>query len=143
VHLTHLVFDGKIAVAEPLTRRIAFLATEQEAEVLIAAGRIRPILSRKKKIKALHWIGQKLDSTLQAQLGKIPTLQISPPIDEMPGGKDIRSRVRYSHNHENAENPVNVWTLIPLAKWMQPIFLAAVTDCGGTRLLRRNTPKDR
>jgi hypothetical protein len=125
VYLKHLLLeDGTIAVNDDVTKQIAFYETEERIEFLIAAGRIRVV--KRRKVKGLYWIGPPL-----AIKPGVP--QPAAPAEEFPGGRDIRSRVRYSHNHETRENPTNVWTLIPLADFMQPIFLAAVTECGGTR----------
>jgi hypothetical protein len=123
VYLKHLVFDGKIAVADPVTRTVAFYATEAEVEALVAAKRIRVI--KRRKVKALHWIGPELKSHRE------------PPAEELLGGSDIRSKARYSHKRETQQNPPNVWTLVPLGNWTRLLFLAVVADCGGIPELPR------
>jgi len=125
VYLKHLLVDGKIPVLDDATKAHAFWATEDEAHILITAGRIRVV--KRRKVKGLYWIGPKLSTPAGSQ-------RAGAPAEEIPGGRDIRSRARYSHNHETSENVQNVWTLTNLAKFMQPIFLAAATDCGGTSL---------
>jgi hypothetical protein len=37
--------------------------------------------------------------------------------------------LRWSHNHETSENPVNVWTLRHIPTSARSIFGAAVNDC--------------
>lgn len=126
MYLKHLQLeDGTIAVNDDATKQIAFYETEERILFLIAAGRIRVV--KRRKVKGLYWIGPTLATNPGAP-------QTAAPAEEFPGGRDIRSRVRYSHNHETAQNPTNVWTLTPFAKFMQPIFLAAVTETGGTTL---------
>jgi hypothetical protein len=50
-------------------------------------------------------------------------------------GDDSRKRgqagnpQRYSHDHETAENPPNVWTLRRIATEARPVFGAVVHDC--------------
>jgi hypothetical protein len=128
VYLKHLVYDGQIAVADPISRRIAFFATESEAEALIAVGRIR-VIGAVRKIKALHWIGPKIVPRVPVGMQRAGT-----PAEEIPGGKDIKSRARYSHKNETSYNPANVWTLIPAARLIEALFLVVVSDCGGTRI---------
>jgi len=128
VHFKNIVFDGKIAVADPISRTIACFVTEDEAEVLIAAGRIRPFFGRKRRVKALHWIGPKLlPRATQGMPAGIPP-------EELLGGKDIRCRTRYSNNKEAPDNPQNVWRLITsILAGGNALFLTPVTDCGGSR----------
>jgi hypothetical protein len=54
-----------------------------------------------------------------------------------PGRPGIGGR-RYSHDHQTADNPEGVWTLIRIPGRDQAIFLRVAADCGGvSRTIRR------
>ena len=119
VHLDHLIFDGRIAIADPDSRKVIYRVPLEEAEALILAGRVVPVGTRR-KVKALHWIGPAL-----------------PHQDELnDSGSTLHHRDKYWYKHETQTNPPNVYALRMLPRWTQGIFLAVAASCGGVRKIK-------
>ena len=123
MYLKHLLYDGKIAVSDQLTRRAIYL-TELEVEALVQVGRIQ-VIARRKRIRGLNWIGPPLDSYQSRNEVPVP--------EEILGRHDIRHKTKYAHKNETPQNPPNVWTLVPLPSWTRLIFFAVLLGRGGAK----------
>lgn len=125
MYLKHLLVNGKVPVIDPVSREIAFSESEAAIAALVAAGRIRVV--KRRKVKALYWVGPSLGQNGHSSIHPREAVITS----------DLRSQTRYSHKHETAQNPPNVWTFVPLRASFLSLFLAVVNDCGGMRVIPR------
>lgn len=119
MYLGHLVESRGITVYDARSGAIVFWASESTVRELIKDGKAQAKLSRT-RIQRIEWIGRPFPATWR----------LGARAEDQHGGSDVRNKTHYSFDHATEDNPVNVWALYELEKWMGAIFLGPMVECG-------------